>query len=336
MKTKILFIERKFWEFVSIEKVFRNIAEHLSKENYDFSFQQMPHGNQFFDVVKNLIFFRKKKSDIYHVTGHIHYIALILPADRTILTIHDLGFLHTRKGLRRFILKMLLLDLPVRRLKYITAISQATKKEIVEKTGCNEKKIKVIENPVREFFFTTQEKSFNKLNPTILQIGTSINKNLANTIKALNGINCRFKIIGRLDENLLELLSENKVCFENSFNLNDEEIRTEYFEADIIVFCSKYEGFGLPVIEAQAMKKPIVTSNISPLKEVSGGAAFLANPDDYLDIKEGVMKIINNESYRNEIVKKGSENVERFRTENIAKSYEKMYENLHSSIEEKK
>ncbi len=335
MKTKILFIERKFWEFVSIEKVFRTIAEKLSKDKYEFSFQQMPHGNHFFDVIKNLIFFRKKKSDIYHVTGHIHYISLILPPDRTILTIHDLGFLHRRKGLRRFTLKKLLLDLPVKRLRYITAVSEATKKEIIEKTGCDEKKIQIVENPVQEIFFTLKEKPFNRLNPTILQIGTSANKNLENIIKALNGVSCRFKIIGRLNEDLISLLTENEIYYENSFDLNDEEIRTEYFEADIVVFCSKYEGFGLPIIEAQAMKKPVVTSNISPLKEVSGGAAFLANPDDYLNIREGMIKIINNESYRNEIVKKGSKNVERFRPENIAKIYENIYKNLNSSTEEK-
>ena len=333
MKTKILFIERKFWEFVSIEKVFRTVAENLSKDEYEIEFQQMPNGNHFFDVIKNLIFFRKKKSDIYHITGHIHYIALILPADRTVLTIHDLGFLHTRKGLRRIILKKLLLDLPVKKLKYITAVSEATKNEIVKITGCDEKKIQIIENPVQDVFFTGEEKPFNKFNPTILQIGTSINKNLANTIKALNGINCLFKIIGRLTKDTIALLIENKICYENDFDLEDDEIKTEYFEADIVVFCSKYEGFGLPIIEAQAMKKPVVTSCVSPLKEISGEAAFMANPDDYLHIREGILKIINDESYRKEIVEKGFKNVERFKPNKITKMYEKIYKDLPGRVE---
>jgi len=331
MKTKILFIERKFREFVSIEKVFRVIAENLSKDKYECSFQQMPHGNHFFDIIKNTIFFRKKQSDIYHVTGHIHYIALILPANRTILTIHDLGFLHTRKGLRRYILKKILLDLPVKRLKFITSVSEATKKEIVDRTGCDEKKIRVIENPRQEIFFTDEEKTFNKQNPTILQIGTSPNKNLVNTIKALNGINCRLKIIGRLNDDLIELLRENKIQYENKFDLNDAEIKNEYFEADVIVFCSTYEGFGLPIIEAQAMKKPVVTSNISPLKEVSGGAAFLANPDDFLNIREGLLKIINNENYRKNITKAGLKNVERFKPGSIANLYENFYRDILSA-----
>ncbi len=331
MKTKILFIERKFREFVSIEKVFRVIAENLSKDRYEFSFQQMPHGNHFFDVIKNLIFFRKKQSDIYHVTGHIHYIALILPANRTILTIHDLGFLHTRKGLRRYVLKKILLDLPVKRLKFITAVSEATKKEIIDKTGCDEKKIHIIENPRQEIFLADEEKTFDKQNPTILQIGTSPNKNIENLIKALNGINCRLKIIGRLNNYLIELLRENKIQFENKFDLNDAEIKNEYFKADVVVFCSTYEGFGLPVIEAQAMKKPVVTSNVSPLKEVSGGAAFLANPDDYLNIREGILKIIKDENYRKKIIRAGLNNVERFKPGLIANLYENIYRDISSA-----
>jgi len=331
MKTKILFIERKFREFVSIEKVFRVIAENLSKDKYEFSFQQMPHGNHFFDVIKNLIFFRKKQSDIYHVTGHIHYIALILPANRTILTIHDLGFLHTRKGLRRYVLKKILLDLPVKRLKFITAVSEATKKEIIDKTGCDEKKIHIIENPRQEIFLADEEKTFDKQNPTILQIGTSPNKNIENLIKALNGINCRLKIIGRLNNYLIELLRENKIQFENKFDLNDAEIKNEYFKADVVVFCSTYEGFGLPVIEAQAMKKPVVTSNVSPLKEVSGGAAFLANPDDYLNIREGILKIIKDENYRKKIIRAGLNNVERFKPGLIANLYENIYRDISSA-----
>ena len=67
------------------------------------------------------------------------------------MTIHDLGFLHTRKGLRRFVLKKLFLDFPVKKLKYVTAISEATKNEIIKFTNCDEKKIRLIENPIGDF-----------------------------------------------------------------------------------------------------------------------------------------------------------------------------------------
>lgn len=327
MTTKILYIERKFWEFVSIEKVFRQIAENLSKEKFEYSFQQMPFGNGFADVVRNLMFFRKRKANIYHITGHIHYIALILPRNRTVLTIHDLGFLHTRKGLRRYVLKKLLLDLPVKKLKYITAISEATKKEIIKFTNCEEEKIRLIENPLRELK-ATEKKTFDAKCPTILQIGTSPNKNLSNLIKALNGISCKLNIIGKLDENLTKELENNRTKFKNLYDLSDEEMEEEYRQADIVAFCSTYEGFGLPIIEAQAMQKPVITSNISPMREVSGGAAFLANPSDYSNIREGIIKIIEQTRYREQIIENGIENVKRFSPVNIVGLYENLYQEM--------
>lgn len=320
-----MFIERKFSEFVSIEKVFRQVAKHINKENYEVFFQQLQYGNQITGILKNLLFFRKRNADIYHITGHIHYISLILPKKSTVLTIHDLGFLHTRKGFRRYILKKLFLDLPVKKLKYITAISEATKNEIIYYTGCDKEKIRVIENPLPDNLYLEKKKQFNQLCPVILQIGTSPNKNIENLIKALKGINCRLVIIGRLNKNTIESLENNSIRYENKYELSDSEIGKEYEKADIVTFCSYYEGFGLPVIEAQAARIPVVTSNISPLKEVSGGGAFLADPNNHMSIKEGILKIIENAEYRKDLVKRGIENIKRFDSNDVAKNYEDLY-----------
>ncbi|MCU1288426.1 MAG: glycosyltransferase, group 1 family [Acidobacteria bacterium] len=325
MKTKVLFIERKFWEFVSIEKVFRQIAKHLNPEKYDISFQQLSFGNRLSGVLKNLIFFRRRNADIFHITGHIHYISLVLPKKRTILTVHDLGFLHTRSGLRRYILKKIYLDFPIKKLNYITAISEATKDEIIRRTGCNKEKIRVIENPLQDNFYFGKKKDFNEQCPRILQIGTQPHKNLNNLIKALKGLNCHLVIIGRLNEETIRDLEDNKIRFENRFGLNDSEIRKEYEEADIVSFCSLYEGFGLIIIEAQAMRTPVITSNISPLKEVSGGAAHLSDPFDALSIRQGIDKLIQNAGYRNKLIDLGLENIKRFKSETIVKEYEKLY-----------
>jgi glycosyltransferase involved in cell wall biosynthesis len=288
----------------------------------------MPYFNNAIGTLKNILFYKKQKSDIYHITGHIHYIALIFPRKNTVLTIHDLVILKIRKGLRRYILKKLFFDLPVKRLKYITAVSENTKKEIVFFTGCDEKKIRVIENPLQEHFYLAKKKEFNSSCPEILQIGTTDNKNLENLIKALNKIECRLRIIGEITNETIALLKKHEINYTNDTNLNDSEIRNEYESADILAFCSTYEGFGLPIIEAQAMQTPVITSNKSPLKEVSGGAAVLVNPDDYSDIGRGLMKIIKNEHLRASIVKNGLENVKRFEAKFIAGLYEKLYEEI--------
>lgn len=328
MKKKILFIERKFDEGPSIENVFRQIAKNLSTGRFESSFQKLEYLNDTVGTLKNLLFFRKKKADIFHVTGHIHYIALILPRKKTVLTIHDVGILYIRKGLRRFVLKKLLFDLPVGKLKYITAVSEAAKRDIVFHTKCSPEKIRVIENPLQDFFVPTGEKKFNADCPVILQIGTRPNKNLLNLIRALKDVKCRLRIIGKISREIKIELDKNKVEFDNESNLDNLQIRDEYQKADILVFCSTFEGFGLPIIEAQAMKTPVVTSNLSPMKEVAGNGAVLADPFNFQNIRAGVLKIIENAQFRNNLICKGLLNIKRFDSGYIAGLYENFYNEI--------
>jgi glycosyltransferase involved in cell wall biosynthesis len=77
-------------------------------------------------------------------------------------------------------------------------------------------------------------------------------------------------------------------------------MRNEYLRADLVAFCSTFEGFGLPIIEAQAMRTPVVSSELSPMKEVAGDGAVLVDPFDVSKIREGILKIINNDDFRDE------------------------------------
>ncbi|HEY8560612.1 MAG TPA: glycosyltransferase family 1 protein [Pyrinomonadaceae bacterium] len=329
MKARILFIERKFWKqnfaAFSLEKVFEQIAKLLPADVFETSTVKVPFGNSFFDILKNLLFFRKSAAEIYHVTGQIHYLALVLPPEKTVLTIHDVGFMNHERRLSRLIIKKLFLDLPVRRLRFITTVSENTKKSILENTDCPPEKIRVIENPVQEHYLNAKRKEFNKKRPTILQIGITPNKNIPNLIEALKGIECRLRIIGNLTDDLVSALEAGKIVYENAYGLDDLEMRGEYENADLVTFCSTFEGFGLPVIEAQAMRTPVLTSDISPLREVAGGAAFLADPFDVESIREGVLKIIGDDEFRNRIVERGVENSKRFEPRAIAARYEKLY-----------
>lgn len=328
MKPKIVFVERKFWESVSLEKVFAQIDKSIPKDKFETLFVQLPYLNNFLGIVKNFIFFKKPEADIYHITGHIHYIALILPRKKTVLTIADLTILRTRKGLRRFIIKKLFFDLPIRKIKYITAISEATKNEIVQSTNCDEQKIRVIEVPLQDILYLETKKTFNTRCPTILQIGTAPHKNIANLAKALKGVNCRLRIIGKLNEELINELKRNEIDFTNDFDLDDGEIKDEYQKADIVTFCSIYEGFGLPIIEAQAMHTPVITSNLSPMKEVAGGGAVLVNPENILSIRDGILRIINDESLRDKLIAQGLKNIKRFETARVASQYESLYREI--------
>lgn len=328
MKTRILYVERQPSLFVSIEKVFRQIAASLSGLRFETAFQQVPYGNNFISVIKNLLFFHAANADIYHITGHIHYVALILPPNRTVLTIHDLRFLFERTGLRRYVLKKLMLDWPIRRLRYLTAISEATRNEILKYAPYAADKVRVIENPLSPQYIAVSPNEFNAECPLILQIGTMDNKNVPNLIRALAGIKCKLRIIGPLNDKIVAELERGKVDFENIVHVDDEEMLAAYRDADIIAFCSTYEGFGLPIIEGQSMRKPVITSNISPMLEVSGTVAELVDPRDFASIRAGIQRIIADREHRDRMVEQGVKNTKRFDATAIAQKYESLYKEM--------
>ena len=331
MKKKVLYIERHPSEGISIERVFRQVTKCLSEKKFITEFDQVPFRTNFSGIIKNILYYKAKKADIYHITGHIHFITLLLPKKKTILTIHDTGILNIRTGLRRYILKKILFEIPIRRTKYITAISEQTKKDLIKYTNCSKDKIRVIENPLNEEFNVSEDKKFNSAYPQILQIGTSYNKNLNNLIKSLRGLDCFLKIIGRLNSEQKELLNYHNIKFDNVENISDQELVECYKKSDIVTFCSTFEGFGLPIIEAQSMRTPVITSNQSPMKEVAGDGAYFVDPHSVDSIKKGFMELIKNEQLRKTLITNGLKNVKRFNAERIAAKYEKIYEEIISS-----
>lgn len=326
MKPRVTFVERQKSSFVSIERVFRHVNDALG-DRFDTSFVQLQHNNGLIGLIKNLLTFKRPNSDIYHVTGHAHYIGLRLPGERTVLTVHDLFFMNNRSGLRLSLLKKLYLDWPLRRAKYVTAISTATRDEIAKYLPDIAKRITVIENPI-DPQFTYSPDEFNSDKPSILQLGTVINKNVPRLIRALNGLSCSLTIVGKIDAEIAAELAKTSIEYRTIDRIEDNELVQAYRDTDIISFCSTYEGFGLPVIEAQAVGRVVVTSNISPLREVAGGGAELVDPFDEMSIRAGFEKVILDARHREGLISIGQKNVQRFAPESIAAKYAELYEQV--------
>lgn len=81
---------------------------------------------------------------------------------------------------------------------------------------------------------------------------------------------------------------------------------------DVFVYPSFYEGFGMPVLEAQKAGVPVVVSNTGALPEILGNSALLVNPNNIEEIAEAIYKVLSSEQLRNDLIKKGQENIKHF------------------------
>jgi len=265
------------------------------------------------------------QGDINHITGDVHYLALVLAKRKTILTIHDCVGPHFSKG-STYVGKLLLwYRLPAKRVAAITVISEFTRKEVLHYARCVPEMVHVIYDPVPDGFGPCP-KPFNTEKPVLLQVGTSEqNKNICRLAEALRGIPCRLDIVGRLTERQRLTLEHNSISYTEQWGLSDEEMIQRYRDCDMVVFASTYEGFGMPIVEGNATGRPVVTSNICSMPEVAGSAACLVDPFDCSSIRHGVLRVINDPGYRSHLIAQGFENVKRFRADTIAAQYAALY-----------
>lgn len=272
----------------------------------------------------------KIKSDIYHITGDIHFVALVTPPSKTVLTVHDCGFLNHPNALLRRLYRHFWLTLPVHRVAQVTCVSEATKRHILSQVKVDPDKITVVPTLIDHRFVATR-KDFNTSFPRVLQLGTKPNKNVPRLVKALSGLSVHLRIIGEPDEELMDLLQNNEVSYSIAYNLSFDELLAEYQMADIVSFCSTFEGFGMPIVEANAVGRVVLTSNCSSMPEVAGLAAHLVDPFSVDAIREGIRTLISDEALREQYIRAGFENAKRFQPDAVAQQYMNVYRRIHAS-----
>lgn len=323
----LLFLRHPRPHTYSIENVFEALMPYFPEEA-KVQKVVLPHPSQgLWPRIKSILFARRQQGNVNHISGDVHFLALGLPRRRTILTIHDLVFLERSKGLRRLLLKWFWITLPVKRSAVVTVISEATARALQQYVSIAPEKLRIIPNPV-DLRFQYAQKEFNSNYPTLLQIGTKDNKNIPRLVQALESIPCRLEIVGPLNERLLNLLQQHSIDYTQSQNLSDTEILEKYRNCDLLAFVSTAEGFGLPILEAQATGRPVLTSNCSSMPEVAGPGACLVDPLDPADIRAGLLRILGDISYRDELIRAGLENVRRFHPKRIAEMYLELYRKL--------
>ena len=324
-KIKVTYFFRKPRpQYFSIEKVFEQVIANLP-DRIDPVIYKLKHGTTgWWGRILALMEAYKNKVAINHITGDITFLGLVLPKKGLVITYHDLESLTQYKGLTFKIIKFLWVTVPVKRAEVITVISEHTKKKIIEWTGISENKIVVIPNPLPDEIVYSPKK-FNSDKPVILIMGTKANKNVERIMRAIEGINCSLLIVGKMSEEQKNLTKDLKLEFENLFHVPYAEIVKAYQKCDMLCFPSLYEGFGMPIIEAQATGRPVITSNFGAMKEVAGEGAVLVDPYSEEEIRIAVYELIMKEKKREMQIEKGLENAERFSANIISKRYEFLY-----------
>lgn len=309
----------------SIERLFAALAAAMPAEveviRYTLRAKWLHPG----DVVR----LRRLRADVYHVTGDCHQIAWFLPRRRTVVTVHDMAHvLWDLSGLRRRLVRWLWFDGPLARVAAVTAISDATRRELFEHCPrLRRRPIEVVPNCVPPLP-APAPKRFDPCRPVILQVGTAPHKNLDRVVEALRGLTCRLVVIGPLRLADEQRLSQAGVELDLRGRVDDAALGRAYLEADVVVFVSEREGFGLPILEAQAIGRPVVTSDRLPMREVAGGAAVLVDPEDVGSIRTGICRLLEDAALRACLVARGFDNVRRHAPQRIAARYAALYRRI--------
>jgi glycosyltransferase involved in cell wall biosynthesis len=273
---------------------------------------------------------------VFHITGDVHYLALALPRRRTVLTIHDLGTLKGSSRLRRSVIALLWFHLPVRLVSRVTVISAATRDELIELIPTCADRVELIPNPLPADLHPRRSVPPDG-RPTVLVVGTTPNKNLPRVIEAVAPLDVRLVIVGVVPDAAVGPLSRagnsGGAVLETHVDLARDELVALYARADVVVLASTSEGFGLPVIESQAMGVPVVASRIPALVEVAGDAARLVDPTDVADIRGGITDVLEDARLRERLVAAGLSNVRRFEAARIAESYADVYRSIATAAE---
>ena len=310
-----------------MERLFEAIRSEMPKDISCRVAKSRFRSRGFFRRLYNAVEAPLRQGDVNHITGDVHFLALLLNKRKTVLTIHDCGRLDQLSGVRRAVYRWLWFDLPIRRATVVTAISEASREDILRRFGCREERVLVIHDCLPAGI-TPHAREFDADCPTILQVGTRANKNLGTVATALSGIRCRLDIIGRLSDEQKRCLEDNGIDYTCSHNLSDEEMLARYHACDMLAFASTSEGFGLPILEAQAIGRAVVTSDLPPMAEVGGDGACYVDPEDVKSIRNGIQRIVGDQRYRDGLIAAGFGNVKRFAPKVVAAQYAELYREL--------
>lgn len=275
-----------------------------------------------------------QRGRIRHITGDVNYLGLFLPRKGTIQTILDCGGVQQRSWLKKKLIELLWIRIPLRRSEVVIAISETVKAELETYRGSRRCTIRVIPMALHPEF-REANREYRWQSPRVLLVGTTPNKNLARSLAALTRLTIQpdVTLCGQDSDHVRGLVENAEISLRRHTRLTISEMSEVYRRNDILLYASTYEGFGMPIIEAQASGTVVVTSNLEPMSSLAGlRAALLVDPNSEASIHEALEQICANSSLRHELIQNGLRNSAYYAPEAVANSYLKVYRDVSSCL----
>jgi glycosyltransferase involved in cell wall biosynthesis len=278
--------------------------------------------------------------DILHSLG---YVGPILLLQKHIITIHDANFVRLSwlmSSVKRRVYG-LIARLSARTCNHIITISSFAKEELVNCLGVISNKVTVVHHgaPLANELASGDgwPHDLAEHHPYVLVLGGgSRHKNICSFVRSFVRVQDRFPhklvIAGRLSDSLgdlpeaLELIESGRIIITGF--LGDADLDAAYRGADLLVFPTLYEGFGLPILEAQARSVPVLCSRIASLPEIGGNSVAYFNPTSVDDMAEKLADLLRKPDVMKILIKLGHENLRRFTWEQAATETHALYRRI--------
>lgn len=263
---------------------------------------------------------------------------------KSVVTIHDLIFVRYPNLYSFFDRKIHFYKFKkaAQEADLVIAISEQTKKDIIDFLKISEHKIKVVYQGCQAIFkqtFSENEKEeiqkkHNLPSKFLLNVGTiEKRKNALTIVKAIKDIDTTLILIGKETnycEEIRNYISENKMDNKVVFlkNVSSKELAIIYQLATIFIYPSIFEGFGIPIIEALFSRTPVITNKNGVFPEAGGPNSIYIDPFDVVELSSKINMLLSNAQLRKEISDKGFEYVQKFNDEIIANEIMNLYNSL--------
>ena len=252
---------------------------------------------------------RERDADVLHCPTYRGPLRSALPL---VVTVHDLAVFRHPEAFNRWTRAYSPRVVPrvLAAASRVIAVSQFTRRELVDVLDVPEDKIRVVPNGVDDEFTAEGPVAEGQY---VLAVGTlEPRKNLPRLVEAARRSDVELRVVGARGWGGVEV-GGNGVRWLGE--VSDEELARLYRGALCVAYPSRYEGFGIPVLEAMACGVPVVTARGTAMEEVADGAAVLVDPDDPADIAAGIERA---SAERDSLVARGLARARAFRWDAIA------------------